>query len=577
MKVHLPYLLGLLLVLSGCMKDVLPSETAVEDAPKAFEWTKAEDIETHSLFLRNYGVGYSYDAVRGSYCDWRDIRCQVFNRYFVEYLERKTGENLLHTNTYRTSSVNSSFEYSFRDYVANVHIETEEEVDLGLYNEEKRTRQNFIEDGLQETFYYMLEEKQTLAEQYISYASIVSLYDEQPDVFTLSFRNAIDHLAMSYDDDFAAVDSLLNVWGTHVIVSAELGGRLNIDLMNYMWRYKDNAKTEEWTSEEFLSAVEAKKSSSSSTDGYQWLEQARLNITARGGDQSTLTGLLGEHRPDGTRTFSLDGISAWRESLVYDPDDADASNVEMVEMVVVPIWEFVEPIDPWVALRIKAAVLQDAAMQQELMGNWNFFNASFPIRYPSAKGQYRSNGKWTQFTRTDKADAPMVVNIESGGRYVATVCHETIQGKDLWVCYPIYEGKVKLACGVGVDESNITYDVEWIGNTVTLTHRSETAGDTFYITNGDVRVTPTEMVAYAPSHAIPYVELDGGVQPDGGYKVNALLTVNKAQGAFYGLSDRELGSLVGWTQTSSGSDGYLYSRDSNYTYIYNPNELRYVE
>lgn len=32
----------------------------------------------------------------------------------------------------------------------------------------------------------------------------------------------------------------------------------------------------------------------------------RLKLQAWGGDQSHLTGLLGEHKPDGTRTFSLD-------------------------------------------------------------------------------------------------------------------------------------------------------------------------------------------------------------------------------------------------------------------------------
>ena len=39
---------------------------------------------------------------------------------------------------------------------------------------------------------------------------------------------------------------------------------------------------------------------------FVWLKDCRLKLQAWGGDQSHLTGLLGEHKPDGTRTFSLD-------------------------------------------------------------------------------------------------------------------------------------------------------------------------------------------------------------------------------------------------------------------------------
>jgi len=225
----------------GCTGDDLLSDldaTAPQTSQaEGFQWTRAEDEETHSLFLRNFGVGYSYDAVRGSYCDWKDIRCQVFNRYFIEQLQEATGENLIHQSLTPSSHVTEKFEYSKRDYIANVHMEMEEEVDLGLYHSEKRRRQDFIEDGVQETFYYQLEEKHTLAERYISYASLLALYNKKPDVFTLSFRNAVKHLDETDMDNIAAVDSFINVWGTHVIVEAELGGLLEVDLMNYLWRY----------------------------------------------------------------------------------------------------------------------------------------------------------------------------------------------------------------------------------------------------------------------------------------------------------------------------------------------------
>lgn len=557
----------------GCSNDVqeyiLPSPLGEGAGGEAFSWTRAEDVETHAKFLRNFGVGYSYDAVRGSYCDWKDIRCQVVNRHFVEQTESMTGETLLSTYILHAISIDQTFEYSLRDYVANVHLEFEEEYDLGLYNKQKRTRQNFIEDGVQETYYFLLEERQTLAEHYLGYSSLLSLSRKYPDMLTLSFRNAVEHLQESYNEDIAAVDSFLNVWGTHVIVGAELGGSLNVDLMNYSWRWSDDAKIDQWTTEQFLTKKKEKASHDTASE-YQWMTQGRLNITAKGGDQSTLTNLLGEYKPDGSRTFSTDGISAWRLSLQYDPDDESASNVEMIGMRVVPIWEFAEVVNHYQALRIKAAILQDAALQQELLGNWNFFDTSFPVRYPNAACQYRNtSGNWQPYERSD-LDA-MVVNIESGGRYVATVCHELIDGRDLWVCYPIYEGKVKLACGVGVDSNQNAYDVRWVGGKATVTARNDVVDDRFYITNGDVRVQPTEGVAYAESHALPAVAVAGGVKPDGSYS-SAVFPVKKNGTAFYFEASGAYDNAVGW-QREAGTD--VYKRTDNYTYIYNPNEIKY--
>lgn len=539
-------------------------------------WVKAADVETRELFRRNYGLGYSYNAVRGDYCNWKDIRCQVFNRFYLENLQEASGEKLIVESTAKYSSIASEFDYSFRDYVSNVAIETKQKVDLGLYKNEKRNRQYFLENGVQESFYYTLEEKEVLVDSYISYASVMARYSRNRNVLTESFRGAVEHLRLTSDDNVAAVDSMLNVWGTHVIVSASLGGRLRVDLMNSMWRYNDRASEEAWSSEEFLTAVNNKQKSREE-DEFVWLTDSRLRLQAWGGDQSYLTGLLGEHRPDGSRTFSLEGISAWRRSLVFNPADELGSNVELIDMEVVPIWEFASLVDKWQGMRIKAAVTQDAALMQKLLGDANFFNASFPIRYPTASCEWRKDTKtWETFTRTDSGDTPQVVNIESGGRYIATVCHESIDGHDLWVCYPIYEGKVKLACGLGVENGSV-FKVRWIGDTPTLTYQEGvTAGDTFYITAGGVGVEPVEDVVYADGRALPYIELGGGVRADGSYASQAFCAFRE-KGHFILPVEAPVRpeNIAGWDAYTTVSQGsWLFSRNQSYTYIYNDNEVR---
>ena len=415
-----------------------------------------------------------------------------------------------------------------------------------------------------------------MVDSYISYASVLARYSRNRDLFTQSFRNAVEHLRLTSDDNVAAVDSMIKVWGTHVIVGASLGGRLRVDLMNSMWRYNDRASEEAWSTQEFLKAVENKQKSRVEEE-FVWLKDCRLKLQAWGGDQSFLTGLLGEHKPDGTRTFSLDGISAWRKSLVYNPADELGSNVELIDMEVVPIWEFAAMVDKWQAMRIKAAVTQDAALMQKLLGDANFFNATFPIRYPSASCQWRKNtGTWETLTRVDTQEAPQVVVIESGGRYIATVCHEQIDGHDLWVCYPIYEGKVKLACGLGVEDGSV-FKVRWIGDTPTLTYQEDvTAGDTFYISSGGVGVEPVEDFVYAQGRALPYIELGGGIRPDGTYSAQAFRPF-KEEGHFVlpVQASTRPENIVGWDEYTSIADGkWLFTRNSGYTYIYNDNEIR---
>jgi len=565
----------LVIFLASCAKEddfVVQPENAAETQTQTqkFAWVQTKHVETREQFRRNFGLGYSYDAVRGEYCNWRDIRCQVFNKYFVEDLQTASEEQLLNVNIGRTLTHTSQFEYSLRDYVANVGVETTEEIDLGIYNGEKHKRSYFIEDGVQETIFYTLDEKDILVDCYLSYASLLSRSKQKQDIFTESFRNAVMHLNETDDNNIAAVDSFLNVWGTHVIVAATLGGKIRIDLKNYSWRYNDKSQTEEWSAQEFLGAVQNKNEHRTGEDEFTWIEDSKLNISAWGGDQSTLTNILGEHNADGTRNFSTDGIAQWRNSLYYDPADELSSNVELIDMDVIPIWQCVEAIDKWQALRVKAAVLQDAALQQQLLGNVNFFDATFPIRYPSASCKYqKSTGEWATIARQDTDDNPQIVNIVSGGRYVATVCHEVINGKNLWACYPIYEGAINMSVGVGVDDDNNAYRIRWTADKCILTDMKQTADGYFYITGGSAGVKKYENASYAESHAMPYIEICGGVQPDGGYDSQAFV-VSKRQQKFVIATSEKLSGLVGFTASDDG-----YARNDNYTYIYNPNEIKY--
>ena len=273
------------MLLCGCQSvepPVVPDDGRPSWLPaEGFQWTRAEDVSTYHDFMRNFGVGYSYDAVRGSYCDWNDIRCQVVNRAELERVQDWIHERLVVSAEYNTISTASKFNYSKRDYIANVELDLKQKVNLGLYHKEKRQRQYFIEDGIEETFYYSLDEDITMVDAYIADGSVLALYEYgYENLLTLSFVNAVRHLDETPATMIAPVDSFLNVYGTHVIVEAALGARLRVDLENYMWMYKDNVKEGAWTGKEFIDAVAGKDPNYREKDEYNWIEYGHLNIKA---------------------------------------------------------------------------------------------------------------------------------------------------------------------------------------------------------------------------------------------------------------------------------------------------------
>lgn len=592
-------LLVVVLTLTACsdeLTDELTGASAGQLSEQPFQWTRAQDVATHATFIRNFGVGYSYNAVKGEFCNWRDIRCQVVDRNYCDFLERTYGGKYYYYEP--TSSVNhfSQFRWSQRDYVSQSHMSFREEVDLGFYNGTRQKEQYVVENGVEESFYYLLREEQLRYDLQLDYSSLLNSYRRGVEsLLTSSFRDAVNHLMLADPEDIAVVDSFVNVWGTHVIVEAFLGAKLDIELSNYVWRYKDTGYDHELTAEEFLGECE-KKEEERQKDGFTWIEHSKLTINAKGGDQSTLTGLLGDYQFDGKATFSTEGIEKWRKSIHYDPNNELASNIEMVDMRVVPIWWFIEYIDEDVADRVHAAIEQDVEMQRKLLGEKNFFSVKFPIRYPEATCQVQTqSGEWTTLTRRDSGDEPQVVNIVSGGRVVATVCKEPVienthiqndstdiwvtdTTKVLWVAYPVYEGVVNQLCGVGVDEQKRVFDVQWLNGHRTLKRRKAYNGDDavatgkyFYINLGQVDTEADNSVSYAPASAMAYYELSGGIQYDGNYRATPLPVTKEGADFIIRTDDPTLTNIVGFTYDA---DQHIYRRNSNYHYIYNPNEMR---
>ena len=565
-------------------------------APSAFSWTRGTIEETRMAFLRNFGVGYGYNAVSGRYCNYDDIRCQVLNRRQLERAAVNMQEKLFFADYTTRSFFRDTVAYSDHDYVAIFNLDENSSINCVVYSQEQTIRQNILEDGLRQSFYYCADETQQVASQWISVASTkaaMQLGLDPQNLLTASFRDAVSHLGDTNDP--AAVDSFIRVYGTHVVVGAAVGGRLHIDLKNSMKRYSRRLQEEEFKSEDLLVAFKSRSENRQLSEQYAWVEDASINVTAYGGDQSALSQLVGPQRYDGSRRFDVASLSAWRSSITFVPDDEYASNAEMIDMEVVPIWEFVFDVDA--AAKLRTRITSDAALARKLLGEKNFASCSFPLRHDEAKCQVaRRNGSWETVThRTGKRSDRHVVFVVSGGRYVAMQSYEYlsgpgISGRYFWTVYPVYGTEVKLYCGLAVSEADGSVYRLVMGNDgyvrpQVLTGAEQVGWDaTVYLNAGQLSFTAQQGYDYAPATPMLYVEPTHGVNTDGTVDVSYAI-VDKPSGNEFEIEipadgPQDIGEQ--WTLVFTGYNKYkqvmnTYTRPADFAGNYNPREVRPVQ
>ena len=273
-----------LALLTACSSEV-DWQGGGEATPSTFQWTRGVVEETRIAFLRNFGVGYGYNAVNGRYCCYDDIRSQVLNRRQLEQASIDLQERLFFTDYSTHASYRDTVAYSLHDYVAIFNLDEKSSIDCVVYKQEQSIRQNILEVR----------------------AAMKAGIDPQQ-LLTQSFRDAVRHLCDSNDP--AAVDSFIKVYGTHVVVSAAVGGRLHMDLKNSMKRYSRRLQKDKFKTEDLLYAFKSRTENRQLSEQYQWIEDGSLCVSAYGGDQSLLSQLLGEQRYDGTRNFVAGGRGA---------------------------------------------------------------------------------------------------------------------------------------------------------------------------------------------------------------------------------------------------------------------------
>ena len=541
--------------------------------------SRASAGATLRQFYRHHGVGYSYNAVYGDYCNLRDFRCQILNRAEIDRISEEEDASLINVNVMHEMSAESSVYTSVVDYVQNTNFRASAEGDIILFSGGVSATCSAFEDGMTESYILKDEMRLTAAEYSLAYNDIAIYAQRYPTLLTSSFRTAVRNIT-----DMKSVDDFITVYGTHVVTFARLGARLTLEAQ------VDTRKFEETEQEYALAAAQIatlfKKSQTTSSveKNYKVLKNSTCRIDILGGDRSILDGIAGMTSFDNSKV-AQDLDSRWLNSVTFDDEDLESSNVELIDMEVVPIWKFIP--DTEKARLVEARVTGNMGLLAERFSNKNFINTKFDGHPSSVTCTVGGVGRKT-FSN------PETVDIIAANRPVATVCKEYVpeisQRDKVFVAYPIYEGRVKLTDGLCIYGGN-AYKVDWRHDKYTVTRLNDegsvTASD-IYMNLGGLSYRQSTNLEYQPAPPILGCERPGGIGIDGSV-VGSVHKVFKHFGHFYLDTTDSFSNLPGWSfrsQSPSEASNYpgFFSgdtyrnrmvRNDNYIYLWNPTEITY--
>ena len=574
----LSYILFLLALsgLAACGDDFLSEDGGAVAQEKSVFWRSPEVLtraQSRSYFVRDHAVGYSYEAVSGHASSLEDVRCQVVNRAELDRLADEEGyepyQTSLGTKVYTEEMVYNSF----TDYVQNTNLHTDVEGRILLIaGGDAKYNCSIFEDGTVETRIVDVKKRVSLGRYALQTATIMEMAEKHPTVLTASFREAVRQVAECPGENFVAcADSFLSTYGTHVVTYAEFGGSLDILAQVEKKKYYTVYNTESQLSADVLAGLFKEAGESEGSDKkYEYLENAKCNITVRGGDVSTLDA-LNNMNYYGVHASNAEAQSKWLASVTFDPSDPLKTTAAVVNMSFVPIYEFVN--NETAKARIKAVMEGSTETFINTLGNRNFVNVRIPYEPRDLTCKL---GK----SITYRCEKPEVTDFVYAGRHVATICTERIKEIDpdttVRVVYPIYEGRMQQADGLCLHNGR-SYSVKWTNDhECTVTDNGLASCDGFvYILAGVPSFTAYSNITYDTAHALPALEIDTPFNVDGTFNSQCTpYAVTKERGCFFlkNCSGINITSIPNWEYDS---DTKRMKRRDEYIYIYNPNELDY--
>ena len=590
----------LLIVFASCEDDLLDSSFGESNKSLNEYWyTRTLTPAQQNLLHRSFGLGFSYDAINGAKCDMNFVKCNVLN------LDGLKENSRLTINNAPTTEFKQWVAHSFTEYCQMTNLKENVSGKVVIYSMEYENAAAIYEIGLDTTICIHNEHNVMLRRASIQTRGIKSLLKQHPEAcLSESFLYALEKLKKSDAEDVLVVDSFINIFGTHVITNASIGGKLVLEIQSSKQFIKDYTSEKTITSQELNLIFEKEKTTNTTEEQkfiHQVIDNSNVSLAVKGGNASVFNSLVAN--PSYTNTdATLKTLDKWIESLsaIDLNDTSKETTAELIDMKVTPIWEFIP--DETLSMRVQSRIIATAPTMQELYGNRNWV---------STRIQYDINQVNTIFSpkknpQSITFEEPWVFNVIAANRHVATVCREWVpeisKDETVTVIYPIYNNKADLSLGL-CEHRNKVYQVKWRYDRFDVQEDTtmNCSDGTLYLTYGTLSTLRQEEVQnYLEGHNIIAYEWPGSIKAqDGSVLTEGWLTTRKFLGDFYLENSNQYDNLPNWSYISnSKANGYYQHlldskqpfelsgitpqslenrmvRNKDYTYYINTNEAWY--
>lgn len=550
---HLQWMMVALCIVASSCSDEFQGYTELTspvDCSEMYWNTHTRTAAEEQTMLRSHGVGFSFDAINGERCDVGSVRCQIVN---LEALEEAGAYDCSYEGH---SQIKNNTSRSFAEYNHNVNIGASVSGDVLIYKGSYQKVASIFEHALDTTICFTTEMSEDAVEKTIDTNMLELLLESEPEQYLSdNFLYAIDKLKRNGKDNIAVVDSFINIFGTHVITNASVGGKLQLDVISDRKAVTTLAMEKE-VKEQSLKLFFKEKVETMTEEELKavttLLENSEIHLSAVGGDLSKLNTLIAN--PSYSNTAATpDALYKWQESIDFDETDPWNNRCEMTDMDVTPIWEFIPDKD--VAAVVESRIIATAPTMQELYGNRNFINVEIPI----LPGMVSTN-----FAGTTKIiDNPWVTDVIAAHRHVATICKEWVPeitpDNSVYVVYPIYENRIQMDAGLCV-YNGISYRVKWIYNRFEVEKDTTKVNtDKVYLTFGYLSSEKTNGADYTQGTLRIGYEWPGSIAVNGSIaNKQDICTTRKFLGDFYLDTDKKYINLPNWTFITSSEENKYY-------------------
>lgn len=480
MKIYRLYAIAALCIpaLVGCT-DALPEPDA--PAPPAadmsrFWYSRTRSAAEDRIMYRHHALGFSYKAVTGERCNIADVMCQVLNLDYLKrndmYFENKE-EDLIDTCMVKRG---------IADYYHTTGWAVRASADLLIYQGEWCKESHLSESIRDSTLIFRNAIGLRTGNKAVDVGLLVDDDDYGPgeislhpdSVLSSNFRYAIDKLRASGGNE-AVVDSFINIFGTHVVTSVSQGGSFDLSVKTSKRFVKTYLIEEEFVRNAAGIFVKREKAESDTRQlAFENIfRSAEVSLSVKGGDVTVFDNLIADPDYDNAQA-SLSHYNRWIETVGNAVGEDWNSRSELIDMDVTPIWEFIPDKD--IARRVKVRIVASAEEMRQLYGDRNFSDGYLDIETRSSRNQVFKPGRAVLPNLPDGHDERLrrptgyrIVNDRIvAATYLEYVPEMTALGRDpmLTVTYPIYEGRLQLAEGIGLsagrDDATVAYSVKYL-------------------------------------------------------------------------------------------------------------------